>query len=522
MFTFTTFATFIIFRENDLKETEMSVYNDAADGSTNNNSNGDIAHDLSGITTEPELNINNNNNATTENNKETTTGGYNNHSMVNHENEKESTDTEKENENKNGTSVFQSVENNETKTDSGSASVEAVDANRDGDSEVTDHPLDLSDRNEIKVDISHEDEETQDVDLMSLKFKVKMSQTGRGKVIKASKSKPLSAKTKSKAKSKEVVENTNGSEQNAKTVCVKRSLSTENQNEKPTKKIRKAKPKESKPKGSKEPNTKEEKPKARKCKRKSDRNSTTDNDDEDESDTPTQAPWIHIKLEDHPDKYTIENVESFERRNRGAEVFECMYSCLICKQFKSVGKEVFEEHLEFHVNKVYECSKCQYIGFSHSDMYRHKGMCCKVKKGREYVCHLCGAKLISKGDKVDHMGMVHNIPELPCRWCKEMFTTRNFRKKHYRAVHTEQCQYCDSCKTGLSKLSRVEYKKHIETCVPGHQCQYCGKMFTRKQGLDSHVTFTHLKVRKYACKLCAYTATTPEKLKLHVLAHQGL
>lgn len=233
-------------------------------------------------------------------------------------------------------------------------------------------------------------------------------------------------------------------------------------------------------------------------------------------------PWITVNLEDHPDKYTIERVESYERKNRGSLVFEDMYSCLICGQFKSVGKEVFEDHLEQHVNKVYECSKCNYISFSNADIVKHKQACMELRKeGREYVCHLCGCKLYSKGEKATHMGSVHDIPELPCRFCKELFTTRHLRKKHYRTVHTEECQFCPSCKMGLSNMSKEDYKKHVQDCTPGHVCQVCGKMFQRKQGLDHHVTYTHLKVRKFKCQMCPYTATTPDKLKLHVLAHNG-
>lgn len=233
-------------------------------------------------------------------------------------------------------------------------------------------------------------------------------------------------------------------------------------------------------------------------------------------------PWINVKLDDHPDKFTIERVESFERKNRGSSVYEYMYSCLVCRQFKSVGKEVFEDHLEQHVNKVYECSKCNYISFSNADIIKHKQACLELKKeGREYVCHLCGCKLYSRGEKVTHMGSVHNIAELACRFCDELFTTKHLRKKHYRTIHTSECQFCKSCNMGLSNLSREEYEKHVQGCTPGHQCQVCGKLFQRKQGLDHHVTYTHLKVRKFKCTLCPYTATTPDKLKLHVLAHNG-
>ena len=369
-----------------------------------------------------------------------------------------------------------------------------------------DEDYDEEDDEQIKTKVVDKDAKTELIDIQELK-KRKAPKRKKQKLADDSKSKPVkklctgTRKSKSKC-SKAKKENIGSKEPNpARQTKETRNLECiEEVKKKPDKSRQSLKRKE----------------------RANDKDILDSSDDIDfDSDSERPTTWIHIKLENHPDKYTIEKVESFERRNRGSDVFECMYSCQICKQFKSVGKEVFEEHIEFHVNKVYECKKCGYVGFSQSDMYKHKGSCCKEKKGRMYVCHLCGAELISRADKVDHMGTKHNIPELPCRWCKQLFTTRNLRKKHYRADHIELCQYCDSCKTGLSKLSKTEYRKHIETCVPGHQCQYCGKLFTRKQGLDSHVMYTHQKVRKYACKTCPYTATTPEKLKLHVQAHEG-
>ncbi|KAH3853825.1 hypothetical protein DPMN_096360, partial [Dreissena polymorpha] len=337
------------------------------------------------------------------------------------------------------------------------------------ETEDDNEPLDLSEKTDPKANVHVEDENTMDLDLPSLpSLKMKICKKAvintrlKGREAKPkSVSKPKKSKPKNRTRSKTTKhrkESTEPSKSRNKESTVP-SKSGNKESTEPSKSGNKesAEPSKSGNKEYTEPsksgNKKSTEPsKSRNIVKKKVTEKSEELIEAPDPDPP-RNPWQHIKLEDHTDKYTVEKVESFERRNRGAEVYEIMYVCLLCNQFKSVGREVFEEHLECHINKVLDCAVCGYVGFANSDMIRHRQVCCKVKKGREYVCHLCGAKLISRGEKVDHMGNQHGIPELPCRWCKELFTNRHLRKKHYRSDHKDLCQYCDSCKQGLSKLT---------------------------------------------------------------------
>ena len=158
-----------------------------------------------------------------------------------------------------------------------------------------------------------------------------------------------------------------------------------------------------------------------------------------------QAPWIKIQLFEHEDKYQVESMKSFARMNRSNDAIETLFSCLVCNQFKCASRDIFENHIEKHVNKVLDCEACKYVGNSEQDIREHKWTCCKRPK-RESVCPLCGHWTASSESRRHHLGKVHGVPCWKCIFCADMFKTRDERKDHMRTVHEDACQYCESCK----------------------------------------------------------------------------
>lgn len=168
-----------------------------------------------------------------------------------------------------------------------------------------------------------------------------------------------------------------------------------------------------------------------------------------------KKPWVKIKLEDYQEKYRIEIVGSFERKNRNSNLTEELYTCLLCGRFKSTAKDIFEEHIEKHVNMVLECDHCSYVGRSEVELVRHKVGSGHMPKGQEYMCDICGMVLYTWDARLSHMGKAHNDPKFKCKFCDEKFVTRSKRKQHTRLVHIDLAQYCKSCKAG---------KKHSRKC----------------------------------------------------------
>ncbi|XP_052768876.1 zinc finger protein 37 homolog [Mya arenaria] len=232
-------------------------------------------------------------------------------------------------------------------------------------------------------------------------------------------------------------------------------------------------------------------------------------------------PWIHINLDNHTDKYTVEKIDSIERQHRRSLVFEFMYSCLICKNFKAENKVVFESHLEKHINNVLSCSTCKYEAYSDFDLLKHK-QACSPDNSKLYVCDICGAQYPRRDMYRAHMGKEHGLNHWKCRYCEENFPTRFAYQVHMRHKHSEQLKFCTKCKQYMASLSNEDYHAHCDACTGEFQCPECGKMFQGKMVLATHVRYIHKNIRNHQCHLCSYSAKSANMLRLHLNAHQGI
>lgn len=52
-------------------------------------------------------------------------------------------------------------------------------------------------------------------------------------------------------------------------------------------------------------------------------------------------------------------------------------------------------------------------------------------------------------------------------------------------------------------------------------CNYCGKNYTRKNGLDRHI-MSHTGIKPFECKECGKCYITKDTLKTHILIHAGI
>ncbi|XP_060567595.1 zinc finger protein 37-like isoform X1 [Ruditapes philippinarum] len=233
-----------------------------------------------------------------------------------------------------------------------------------------------------------------------------------------------------------------------------------------------------------------------------------------------KKPWIKIQLADHEDKYRTEKMESFERKNRGIDASENLYSCLVCQHFKCSTKDVIENHIEKHINKALECDNCQYIGYCKADLREHRIKCCNIVKAL-FVCEICGTSAHSIESKRNHMGRVHDVPEWRCRFCPDLSKSVGDRLDHMRKVHPELCQYCVACKQSKYQLKKEEFEHHKKNCASKEQCEICGQLITLG-GMNKHVHDKHENVRKYQCEKCPYAAKSFKRLKTHLYSHDNI
>ncbi|XP_053399471.1 zinc finger protein 69 homolog [Mercenaria mercenaria] len=242
-----------------------------------------------------------------------------------------------------------------------------------------------------------------------------------------------------------------------------------------------------------------------------------------------QTKRIHVKLEDHQDKYRIEALDSIARKDRGKSDFErcvMVYACTLCNNFTSESIEGIESHLENHLNGELNCKDCDFFSSSVGEVLLHRA---QMHKKDCRVCPECGIK-VGYGRLKTHFGLVHDNPQYVCVYCQEnegmiiKYATCNLLRRHLKESHSEVCIMCKRCGKVFLKQDHLKY--HATLCSgkkeTSCQCEKCGKKFASESNLTRHTERVHLKVRKYLCTECPFAAKSSSVMKNHQLVHQGV
>ncbi|XP_063376596.1 zinc finger protein Xfin-like [Cydia fagiglandana] len=144
-------------------------------------------------------------------------------------------------------------------------------------------------------------------------------------------------------------------------------------------------------------------------------------------------------------------------------------------------------------------------------------------------------------------------PKLKCPQCDKMFSNKQSRSLHIKAVHEGAKPYvcvecgatfayprslalhahshrraqptkgfaCDLCGKVLNHPSSVVYHKEAEHTGQRYVCGKCGKLFKHKQLLQRH-QLVHSQARPYSCKICSTSFKTKANLLNHALLHSGV
>ena len=243
-----------------------------------------------------------------------------------------------------------------------------------------------------------------------------------------------------------------------------------------------------------------------------------------------EAQRIKVKLQDHPDKYRIDLMESFARKDRGKPKSECateVLVCTVCEKFKAKSTDAMESHIESHVNGELHCDLCSYIAPFVNDLTRHKRI---VHKKNVNICFECGMETNGTDGLRDHLGKVHGKPQYKCKFClKEKgvefaAVSKNSYRQHLREVHPEKMAACKTCSRLFANETML--KKHVELgCAgikPSYACEKCGKTYNSQERVNDHVERVHNKVRRFQCPHCPFTAARGAGLNQHLHIHTGI
>ena len=115
-----------------------------------------------------------------------------------------------------------------------------------------------------------------------------------------------------------------------------------------------------------------------------------------------------------------------------------------------------------------------------------------------------------------------------CDHCHKLFENRSFLRKHMRKYHedikiygskeTFKCETCETVFTDISSLKR--HKRIVHENKKYHNCDFCGKSFSKKHDLKRHIQYSHdsdFDMNNVKCSECTETFAKKSQLNHHLL-----
>ena len=178
------------------------------------------------------------------------------------------------------------------------------------------------------------------------------------------------------------------------------------------------------------------------------------------------------------------------------------FRCKLCAH-ETRRKYTMKEHiLSIHDGERQLCWHCGKEFKTHKALHEHVRNHHRLEK---MVCETCGATFGSAEGLRLHRSIHSNYGESICVHCLKQFSSVRACQTHVQAEHQGLRHPCPRC--GKVFKYKATFYKHRQTCgvdgpVLKHKCTLCHKMFTRKDGLTTHMQAIHCALKQYACEHC--------------------
>ena len=131
----------------------------------------------------------------------------------------------------------------------------------------------------------------------------------------------------------------------------------------------------------------------------------------------------------------------------------------------------------------------------------------------ESECYICGKTFVDVSKRRRHCRTVHGLggfKTFQCEFCPKHYKRRDTLYKHVSAVHSEM------------QPPRPQ-ATHDTVTDAGHVCDVCGRKFSYKSVVETHLKTVHRigDVEYFKCDICSKVFTRKSALKLHLQLVHG-
>ncbi|XP_014215951.1 zinc finger protein 510 [Copidosoma floridanum] len=137
---------------------------------------------------------------------------------------------------------------------------------------------------------------------------------------------------------------------------------------------------------------------------------------------------------------------------------------------------------------------------------------------KPYLCKQCNFKTVTVSNVKIHINKVHlKVKPYSCYLCPKTYNTHSALVDHINGHQGLKPYECDSCsfKCGSKQSVRSHILNHHQKLAKDFPCDICGKLFYRKNQMQTHRVI-HDKSRRFKCNLCSSYLLSRESLQLHM------
>ncbi|XP_041470039.1 histone-lysine N-methyltransferase PRDM9-like [Lytechinus variegatus] len=196
------------------------------------------------------------------------------------------------------------------------------------------------------------------------------------------------------------------------------------------------------------------------------------------------------------------------------------YKCRFCPKRYTSCFSARDHEKENHTNEgSYKCVHCPKVFTSEHRLKNH--LISHEQKGF-YQCTLCPRSFGSEKALNNHQGEHTGLKPFKCEICGRGFRVKSHFHAHKRRMHQERPLrfFCSVCNKGFADKGNLVKHERRHKGIRPFVCLECGKGFTARTSLDTHVQIIHTKEKRFCCEVCGKKFSLNNHYTHHMIKHK--